>query len=233
MSHKEFNITGLCIPELHYMADMSSKIQEIITRFISRGAYFTINRARQYGKTTTLRLLEHTLKDSYVVIRISFEGKEEYFSSLQSLAGGLSLSFSQSLAFSYPKLARIFKPLPDTVYPMQDLNNRIIKLCEKSQKPVILMIDEVDKASNNETFLSFLGMLRQMYLARQDYGAPAFSNVILAGVHDIKNLKMKIRPEERHTYNSPWNIAADFNVDMSLSLSDITGMLASYEQDYP
>ena len=140
MSHKEFNITGLCIPELHYMADMSSKIREIITRFISRGAYFTINRARQYGKTTTLRLLEHALKDSYVVIRISFEGKEEYFSSLQSLAGGLSLSFSQSLTFSYPKLARIFKLLPDTAYPMQDLNNRFIKLCEKSQKPVILMI---------------------------------------------------------------------------------------------
>lgn len=37
---------------------------------------------------------------------------------------------------------------------------------------------------------------------------PTFHSVILAGVYDIKNLKLKIRPEEEHKYNSPWNIAA-------------------------
>ncbi len=28
----------------------------------------------------------------------------------------------------------------------------------------------------------------------------------LAGVYDIKNLKLKLRPESEHQYNSPWNI---------------------------
>jgi hypothetical protein len=32
-------------------------------------------------------------------------------------------------------------------------------------------------------------------------------NVILAGVHDVKSLKLKIRADEDHKYNSPWNIA--------------------------
>ena len=34
--------------------------------------YFTINRARQYGKTTTLRALEVFLDDDYTVISLDF-----------------------------------------------------------------------------------------------------------------------------------------------------------------
>lgn len=48
----------------------------------------------------------------------------------------------------------------------------------------------------------------------------------------MKNLKQKIRTDEEHKTNSPWNIAAKFNVDMSFSASDIANMLAEYEQDY-
>jgi len=37
-------------------------------------------------------------------------------------------------------------------------------------KPVILMIDEVDKSTDNQLFLSFLGMLRNKYLDRKKKG---------------------------------------------------------------
>jgi len=50
---KRFNVTGICVPEEHYMADISGKIAQIKKLIDNRG-YFTINRARQYGKTTTL-----------------------------------------------------------------------------------------------------------------------------------------------------------------------------------
>lgn len=56
--------------------------------------------------------------------------------------------------------------------------------------------------------------------------------MILAGVYDIKNLKRKLRPEEGHRYNSPWNIAADFSIEMSFSESEIAGMLQEYEIDH-
>lgn len=45
---KRFNITGLCVPEKHYMVDISSRLEEI-RELIDEGAYFSINRARQYG----------------------------------------------------------------------------------------------------------------------------------------------------------------------------------------
>lgn len=51
-----------------------------------------------------------------------------------------------------------------------------------------------------------------------------------AGNYDIKNMKLKLRRDVEHQYNSPWNIAADFMVDMSFSISDIAGMLSEYEK---
>lgn len=41
-----------------------------------------------------------------------------------------------------------------------------------------------------------------------------------------------MRSEEEHRVNSPWNIAADFEIDMSLSKEGIIGMLCEYEADY-
>ena len=59
---KRFNITGVCIPELHYMVNIEKRIDRIVRDYITNGSYFTINRARQFGKTTTLYLLENRLK---------------------------------------------------------------------------------------------------------------------------------------------------------------------------
>lgn len=50
---KSFNTTAVCVPAKHYMVDISDRVQKI-RKLIYKGEYFTINRARQYGKTTTL-----------------------------------------------------------------------------------------------------------------------------------------------------------------------------------
>jgi hypothetical protein len=118
----------------------------------------------------------------------------------------------------------------DATINLYELSKLISHVCAKAKKPVVLIIDEVDQASNQKNFLSFLGMLRDKYLKRKKQ--PTFQSVILSGVYDIKNLKLKIRQDSEHHYNSPWNIAADFTLDMSFSAEDIAGMLAEYEQDY-
>jgi hypothetical protein len=94
------------------------------------------------------------------------------------------------------------------------------------------MIDEVDRATDFADFAAFLGLLRDMYLARDAEGAPALHSVALAGVHDVKNLKKRIRPDSEHAYNSPWNIASDFDVDLSFSAREIAAMLDGYEADH-
>ena len=70
---RHFNVTGLCTPDKDYMVDISDKIQKI-RGMVDMEEYFTINRARQYGKTTTLQALKKNLNMDYIVSRISFEG---------------------------------------------------------------------------------------------------------------------------------------------------------------
>ncbi|SFB41551.1 hypothetical protein SAMN04488528_104716 [Clostridium frigidicarnis] len=70
---KRFNSTGVCVPRKHYMVDISNKLREI-KKLIDNEFYFTINRPRQYGKTTTLSELKKSLREEYLVISVSFEG---------------------------------------------------------------------------------------------------------------------------------------------------------------
>ena len=118
----------------------------------------------------------------------------------------------------------------DSNFTLQELFENLSNICTYADKPLILIIDEVDSATNNQVFLDFLAQLRAYYINRDIQ--PTFQSVILAGVYDIKNLKMKFRTEEEHKTNSPWNIAADFNIDMSFSKEDISNMLQEYETDY-
>ena len=73
---REFNVTGVCNIKEHYMVDINGKLDEIL-KLIEKRKYFTINRARQYGKTTTIRFLAERLKEEYIVINTSFEGLDD------------------------------------------------------------------------------------------------------------------------------------------------------------
>ena len=79
--------------------------------------------------------------------------------------------------------------------------------------------------------LKILYLYQEQYLDREKGRGVTFKSVILAGVYDIKNLKLKLRPDEERKYNSPWNIAFPFNVDMSLHKDGIKNMLDEYALD--
>jgi hypothetical protein len=233
---KIFNTTGPCIPEKHYMVDLSSRLAQI-EDMVDAGQYFVINRARQYGKTTTLFALKMFLKDSYVVLSLDFQGissadfrSEESF--VKAFCRTVFMNFKGNIPEEVACQLRDYAERKEDRAVLGELFMSFSRWCELSDKPVIMLIDEVDAATNNQVFLDFLAQLRNSYINRDTTGKPTFQSVILAGVTDIKNLRRKIRPEEAHRFNSPWNIAADFNVDMSFRPDDIAGMLDEYEADH-
>lgn len=67
-----FNTTGSCNPKEHYMVNLDSRLNQI-KKMIEQGRYFCINRGRQYGKTTTLRALEHYISGEYDVVSMDFQ----------------------------------------------------------------------------------------------------------------------------------------------------------------
>ena len=215
------------------MVSLRSRL-EAIRAMIDKGEYFTINKARQYGKTTTLQALARYLKNDYEVVSLDFQRMSSLsFESEQLFVA----AFSEELLFFVTKFPEgIREKLNAFVEGTARINSlqalfRVLSLwCSKSEKPVVLMIDEVDTATNNQVFLDFLSQLRAAYLSSDQL--PTFQSVILAGVYDIRNIQRKIRPAEDHRQNSPWNIAAKFRVDMSFSADEIAGMLREYEEDY-
>ena len=228
---KRFNTTGLCNPKKHYMVNISEKLEKI-KALIENEEYFVINRPRQYGKTTTLTALENSLKEKYLVISISFEGIGDIaFSNEEKFVIEFINLIEDILNCIDENLSETFKKLSLGVCTLSNLSRLISKFIKKLDKEVILIIDEVDKSSNNQIFLNFLAMLRNKYLDREKGKAITFKSVILAGVYDIKNLKLKLRPEEERKYNSPWNIAVPFKVDMSLHKDGIKNMLDEYKKD--
>lgn len=229
ITDKEFNDTGLCVPHLHYMTDRAVKIKELVA-LAEKGKYFTINLPRQYGKTTILALMEKELeKMGYLVIRISFEGiGDKVFSSEEQFAPTFLKMIGQTIKQKNKELSTYLLKQPGKTTSLYDLSGVITEMIETIDRKVVLQIDEVDKSSNNQLFISFLGMLRAKYLRRNEGTDITFFSVILAGVHDVKNLKAKIRTGEEQKYNSPWNIAVDLDIDFSLTPGEIADMLTQY-----
>ncbi|MBQ7565330.1 MAG: AAA-like domain-containing protein [Lachnospiraceae bacterium] len=234
---KVFNTTTICIPSKHYMVDLTERVAEI-KKMIDAGKYFTINRARQYGKTTTITAIQNELKEEYEIVSLSFEG-------IGDAGFADETSFVKAFCRKLKREYRAGRSLPENVKAqfedflrrdkktgMDELFDAFLDWCEESEKGIVLIIDEVDSASNYQVFLDFLGGLRDSYINRDAKGMPAFLSVILVGVNDIKHLKSRIRPDVGHQYNSPWNVASDFRIDMSLSEHGICGMLTEYEADH-
>ena len=220
------------------MVDISSRL-DAIAEMISKGEYICINRARQFGKTTTIAMLRRYIEEKYIVISLDFQD--------------LSKSDFQTTGTFVRAFCRLLKGktrsglvIPDHIYEtineyigrtkspagMTDLFETLADWCAEEEKGIVLIIDEVDSASNNQIFLDFLSQLRSAYIKRDTENYPAFQSVILAGVTDIKHLRSKVRDDDQHKVNSPWNIAVDFDADMTLSTEGIKGMLTEYDREH-
>ena len=169
---KKFNTAGTCFPELPYMVDVTERLERIRSLF-GDGEYFCINRGRQYGKTTTLEALSGFLKDEYTVFQISFEGSEDsMYADLESVLAGFmrSLALRVELQEGLPLSEAVRKMFAEADfgarerYSVRDFRLFVARMCKANDRPVVVLIDEVDQAGNYDSFVKFLGY-QEMALA--------------------------------------------------------------------
>ncbi len=231
-----FNTEGLCRPDEHYMVRLDDRLACIKNTLVDRKKYFVINRGRQYGKTTTLKALAKYLSGDYIVFSLDFQQMStaafaDDTTFVKGFANRLLIALRRMVFDEKEQTVELLTALKEhNDAGMEDLFECISSMCELCSRPIVLIVDEVDSAGNNQVFIDFLAQLRGYYLARDEM--PIFHSVVLAGVYSIKNLKLKLRPESEHQYNSPWNIAADFEINMSFSTNQIAAMLSEYEADH-
>ena len=112
---------------------------------------------------------------------ISFEGIDaEEFETSASFCQAFFKLISKALRFTGESKEYCESWLNTDIVNFGLLSEHITDMCDG--KKIVLMIDEVDKTSNNVVFLNFLAKLREKYLARTIDKDFTFHSVILAGV---------------------------------------------------
>ncbi len=235
---KVFNTSVTCNPKIHYMVDTTAKMK-VFERMINGRCYFTIKRARQFGKSTSLNWILHNMSQDYLVVPISFETESDVNwqndgTFFKYFCGKMVRIFTDMDGIDQSYIKYWESAQAQDIADFDNFSDVIKVFCKTVGRKVVLTIDEVDKASNNDVFMRFLRMLRNLYLDREKFRnySLTFWSVILAGVYDVKNLKIKIRPESEHQLNSPWNVATEYTLDMAFNPQEISTMLANYENDY-
>lgn len=208
---REFNITGKIIPAQHYFVDLTPQIDKLMV-LAGKGVYFVINRPRQFGKTTILDFFARRLlaSGSYALVLISFET----FTQRANITEAEFYLKVAKLIFDALGIAGISPA--DEHLSASAVNNRdtffdwIRQLCKSLPHRLVVLIDEID-AVPETVVIGFLAGLREMYLERDRKPAP--HRVGLAGVHDAKNLKARIRDASQALGSaSPFNIAVDYEL---------------------
>ena len=209
-----FNVSAACKPELHYMVNMEEPLKQIKI-MVDQGLYFTINRARQYGKTTILHALEQFLKEEYIVISLDFQ----IFSAANFRTEKDFIENFSAEILGCVSSENIPEDIQKQLEWMADgavQNDRLPVLfrclsrwCGLSAKKIVLMIDEVDSASEYRVFLDFLAQLRGYYITKDR--KPAFHSVSLAGVYDIKNIRKKLAAAGISPIETIWGIGYRWN----------------------
>jgi len=208
---QKFNITGKIIPEKHYYVDLKPQIRKLMA-LADDGAYFVINRPRQFGKTTVLNFFARALQASndYAPALLSFESfVQRYDITEAEFYRSVAQRIVKALEFAAASFADL--KIDDTkIGSRDDFFVWLSETCRLLSRKLVLLIDEID-AVPETTVIGFLAGLREMYLARDR--APAPYSVCLAGVHDIKNLKTRYRDETQSIGStSPFNIAIDYEL---------------------
>jgi len=225
---KTFNIAGPCRPAEHYMLPTQERCGGLID-LIDHRQYFTIHAARQSGKTTLLLELTRQLNEAkkYYALYCSLETVQGIGDAKEGMPAVINALRSDI------KFHPLLRHIPFAGHIDESRFNTILReslsyFCEESDKPLVILFDEVDCLSNG-TLISFLRQLRNGYINRDNI--PFVHSIALVGMRNIRDYQAKIR-EERETLGSasPFNIVKTSKTLRNFTQDEITKLCAQHAQ---
>ena len=206
---KWFNIAGPCVAAEHYMLPATERLPEVRS-LISRRQYFVIHAPRQCGKTTALKQFTRDLNKSgeYVALYCSLEALQNVTDVGEAITGvkaqiAMQIGMTPALSGLVDEMDAVWKShaSDDTTVALQ---RYLSAFAQKAGKPLVIFFDEADCLCF-DPLISFLRQLRNGYVNRED--APFPASVALVGLRNIKDWKMRVRPDgESMGQASPFNV---------------------------
>ncbi|MBN1350090.1 ATP-binding protein [candidate division KSB1 bacterium] len=186
------------------MVDPLKRLTEVES-LIRNKSYFVLHAPRQTGKTTFLHALARKLntEGNYISAVASFERAGYRSITLEKATEVFIDSIHRASEFQLPAALRPRNPKSGKSL---DLSQYLAEWCKSQSKPIVLLIDEID-ALFDDVLISVLPQLRDGCQARTA-GFP--SSVALVGLRDVRDYKIRLRPEtESLGTASPFNVKAE------------------------
>nr|VFK57193.1 MAG: hypothetical protein BECKTC1821F_GA0114240_101531 [Candidatus Kentron sp. TC] len=224
---RRFNTAGPCLVEDHYMLPPETRAPQI-RELIEGKHYFIVHAPRQVGKTTLIRNLSRTLtaEGKYAALTVSLES---------FLEGGPETVIPQMLqAIAWD--SEYFLPAecqpPDaakfTGNPLTAFQGYLSAWCAAIDRPLVLFLDEADSIPG-PVLLSVLRQLRNGYTARP---RPFPHSVALIGLKDVRDYKIKIRPDsETLDTASPFNIKVESLTMGNFTAEEVARLLRQHTEE--
>ena len=220
-----FNTAGPVRAEDHYAIPPLKRgnVAEIL-QLIRDKQYFVLHAPRQTGKTSALIALRDLLngggkgapsgEGGFRCVNVNVEvgqvARDDVAEGMRAILSGLAGS-ARLLGDDFPK--RTWPGVFEQSGPNDALKDLLIEWCLANPKPLVLLVDEIDSLVG-DTLLSVLRQLRAGYEQRPK-GFP--HSVVLCGVRDIRDYRIRSSRGEVVAGGSPFNVAAE-----SLRLGDFT-----------
>ena len=202
-----FNIAGPMIPEINYCIDPLSRIDwDEIRMLIGNMRYFVIHAPRQTGKTSALFAMMRALNESgeydcaYANVEEAQVARGEVEKGIPIICEAVSSDLAMRL--NRPELLQWYMDIGKRFEPQRQLNQLLKYWSSSSKKSVVLFIDEVDSLVG-DTLISLLRQIRAGYPYRPgDFP----QSIVLCGVRDVRDYRMRREDDEIITGGSAFNI---------------------------
>ena len=214
-----FNTAGPVRPDDHYAIPPRDRVDvDELLALIRAKQYFVLHAPRQTGKTSALIALRDLLNSGEagnfrcvnVNVEVAQVARDDVAEGMRAILSSLGMS-AQLLGDDYPE-----DIWPDTLVRAganNALRQVLTRWCLANPVPLVLLVDEIDSLIG-DTLLSVLRQLRAGYEQRPE-GFP--QSVVLCGVRDIRDYRIRSSAGEVIAGGSPFNVAAK-----SLRMGDFT-----------
>ena len=214
-----FSTAGPVRPDRHYAIPPLDRVELCdLLSLIRDEQYFVLHAPRQTGKTSALIALRDHLNSGaagkFRCVNVNVEpgqvARDDVAEGIRTVMGSIA-ECAAEVGDDYP--GRVWPDVLDRMGPQLALRGLLSRWCMENPVPLVLLVDEID-ALVGDTLLSVLRQLRAGY-ERRPGGFP--QSVILCGIRDIRDYRIRSSTGEVIAGGSPFNVAAK-----SLRLGDFT-----------
>ena len=214
-----FNTAGPMRPDDHYAIPPLDRVDgDELLSLIRAKQYFVLHAPRQTGKTSALIALRDLLNRGKVGnfrcvhtnVEVGQVARDDTARGIRAILSRLAMR-ARLLHDNFPHES--WRAVLEASGPDDALGDLLSNWCVANPTPLVLLVDEIDSLVG-DTLLSVLRQLRAGYEQRPE-GFP--QSVVLCGVRDIRDYRIRSSTGEVIAGGSPFNVAAK-----SLRMGDFT-----------